>query len=160
MNNNDNLEKITSFDDMELSDNLLRGIYAYGFESPSTIQQLSIGPIQKGRDIIAQAQSGTGKTAAYLIPTLSSIDKRLHEPQALILAPTRELAIQIYTNATGLNTYTKFDIGLLIGGNDHYLNENGEKTFREDCQLIIGTHGKVFYMMNKHYLRSSSLKIV
>jgi len=160
MNNNDNLEKITSFDDMELSDNLLRGIYAYGFESPSTIQQLSIGPIQKGKDIIAQAQSGTGKTAAYLIPSLSIIDKRLHEPQALILAPTRELAIQIYTNATGLNTYTKFDIGLLIGGNDHYLNENGEKTFREDCQLIIGTPGKVFYMMNKHYLRSSSLRIV
>lgn len=160
MNNNDNLEKITSFDDMELSDNLLRGIYAYGFESPSAIQQLSISPIQKGRDIIAQAQSGTGKTAAYLIPSLSLIDKRLHEPQALILAPTRELAIQIYTNATGLNTYTKFDIGLLIGGNDHFLNENGEKTFREDCQLIIGTPGKVFYMMNKHYLRSSSLKIV
>ena len=160
MNNNDNLEKITSFDDMDLSDNLLRGIYAYGFESPSAIQQLSIGPIQKGRDIIAQAQSGTGKTAAYLIPSLSLIDKRLHEPQALILAPTRELAIQIYTNATGLNTYTKFDIGLLIGGNDHFLNENGEKTFREDCQLIIGTPGKVFYMMNKHYLRSSSLKIV
>jgi len=160
MNNNDNLEKITSFDDMELNDNLLRGIYAYGFESPSTIQQLSIKPIQKGRDIIAQAQSGTGKTAAYLIPTLSIIDKRQHVPQALILAPTRELAIQIYNNATGLNTYTKFDIGLLIGGNDHYFNENGEKSFREDCQLIIGTPGKVFYMMNKHYLRSSSLKIV
>jgi translation initiation factor 4A len=160
MNNNDNLEKITSFDDMELSDNLLRGIYAYGFVNPSAIQQLSIVPIQKRRDIIAQAQSGTGKTAAYLIPSLSLIDKRLHEPQALILAPTRELAIQIYTNAIGLNTFTKFDIGLLIGGNDHIVNQNGEKTFREDCQLIIGTPGKVFYMMNKHYLRSTNLKIV
>jgi len=159
-NNNDNLEKITSFDDMDLNDNLLRGIYAFGFVNPSVIQQLSIVPIQKGRDIIAQAQSGTGKTASYLIPSLSLIDKRLHEPQALILAPTRELAIQIYNNAIGLNTYTKYDIGLLIGGNDHFVNQNGEKTFREDCQLIIGTPGKVFYMMNKHYLRCSNLKIV
>ena len=159
-NNNDNLEKITSFDDMDLNDNLLRGIYAFGFVNPSVIQQLSIVPIQKGRDIIAQAQSGTGKTASYLIPSLSLIDKRLHEPQSLILAPTRELAIQIYNNAIGLNTYTKYDIGLLIGGNDHFVNQNGEKTFREDCQLIIGTPGKVFYMMNKHYLRCSNLKIV
>jgi translation initiation factor 4A len=145
---------------MELGDNLLRGIYGYGFEKPSAIQQLAIRPIQQGLDVIAQAQSGTGKTGAFLISTISVIDKRLHEPQVLILAPTRELAIQIYNNAVGLNTYTKYDIGLLIGGNDHNVNQNGEKTFREDCQLIIGTPGKVFYMMNKHFLRSGSLKIV
>ena len=156
----DNVEKIASFDDMELGDNLLRGIYAYGFENPSAIQQMAIRPIKQGRDVIAQAQSGTGKTGAFLISTMSIIDIRLHEPQVLILAPTRELAIQIFTNGVGLNMYTKFDIGLLIGGNDQNVNQSGDRNFREDCQLVIGTPGKVFYMLNKHYLRTNYLKII
>ena len=63
----DKIEKITSFDNMDLPEPLLRGIYAYGFENPSSIQQRAIKPIKDGRDLIAQAQSGTGKTAAFLI---------------------------------------------------------------------------------------------
>ena len=93
----DKIEKITNFDNMDLQEQLLRGVYAYGFEHPSTIQQMAIKPIRDGRDLIAQAQSGTGKTAAFLVSSMSIIDRRLHEPQILILAPTRELAIQIMT---------------------------------------------------------------
>jgi len=152
--------KISSFEDMGLEDNLLRGIFAFGFDIPSTIQQMAIVPIRQGRDVIAQAQSGTGKTGAFLISTMSMVDKRLHEPQVLILAPTRELAIQIYNNAVGLNIFTKFNIGILIGGNDQNINLNGEKSFSENSQIVIGTPGKVFYMMNKHYMRTDNLKVI
>ena len=152
--------KISSFEEMGLEDNLLRGIFAFGFDIPSTIQQMAIVPIRQGRDVIAQAQSGTGKTGAFLISTMSMVDKRLHEPQVLILAPTRELAIQIYNNAVGLNIFTKFNIGILIGGNDQNINLNGEKSFSENSQIVIGTPGKVFYMMNKHYMRTDNLKVI
>ena len=80
---------------MNLREELLRGIYAYGFEKPSAIQQRAIVPCIKGMDVIAQAQSGTGKTATFSIAILEKIDTSLRETQALILAPTRELALQI-----------------------------------------------------------------
>merc|ERR1712198_67994 len=88
-------EVATSFDDMDLNENLLRGIYAYGFEKPSAIQQRAILPCIEGHDVIAQAQSGTGKTATFSIATLQLLDVSKKYPQALILAPTRELAHQI-----------------------------------------------------------------
>jgi translation initiation factor 4A len=80
---------------MSLAEELLRGIYAYGFEKPSAIQQRAIKPLAKGLDIIAQAQSGTGKTATFTIGILQQIDITKQECQALVLAPTRELAQQI-----------------------------------------------------------------
>ena len=88
-------EAVASFDDMELHEDLLRGIYAYGFEKPSAIQQRGIIPILKGYDSIAQAQSGTGKTATFAISILQSINMKDDFCQALVLAPTRELASQI-----------------------------------------------------------------
>jgi translation initiation factor 4A len=84
-----------NFDNMGLRQELLRGIYAYGFEKPSAIQQRAILPMVRGRDLIAQAQSGTGKTATFTIGILQQLDFTLAECQALILAPTRELAQQI-----------------------------------------------------------------
>lgn len=80
---------------MKLKEKLLRGIYAYGFERPSAIQQRAILPCIMGHDVIAQAQSGTGKTATFAISLLQQIDIELNECQALVLAPTRELAQQI-----------------------------------------------------------------
>jgi len=88
-------EVVESFDDLPLHENLLRGIYSYGFEKPSAIQQRGIAPLLKGRDTIGQAQSGTGKTATFVIGTLQKIDYSSRATQALILAPTRELALQI-----------------------------------------------------------------
>ncbi|RUS24736.1 P-loop containing nucleoside triphosphate hydrolase protein, partial [Jimgerdemannia flammicorona] len=80
---------------MNLNNELLRGIYAYGFERPSAIQQRAILPVMKGHDVIAQAQSGTGKTATFSISILQKLDMNINQCQALILAPTRELAQQI-----------------------------------------------------------------
>jgi len=84
---------INNWDDLQLKENLLRGIYSYGFENLSPIQKKSIAPIMTGKDVIAQAQSGTGKTGAFAVSTLQIIDETKKEIQALILAPTRELAI-------------------------------------------------------------------
>lgn len=92
---------VESFDDMNLKEELLRGIYAYGFEKPSAIQQRAIMPCIQGRDVIAQAQSGTGKTATFSISILQQIDTNIRECQALILAPTRELAQQIQKVCSG-----------------------------------------------------------
>ncbi len=86
---------VDNFDDMSLTEALLRGIYAYGFEKPSAIQQRAILPCIKGHDVIAQAQSGTGKTATFSIAILQQLDMSLRQCQALVLAPTRELAQQV-----------------------------------------------------------------
>lgn len=90
----DDLEPCSTFDDMKLKPDLLKGIYAYGFEKPSAIQQRAIRPIVRGRDVIAQSQSGTGKTAVFSISTLQLLDETSREVQALVLSPTRELAEQ------------------------------------------------------------------
>ena len=81
-----------SFDDLDLPENLLRSIYSYGFERPSAIQQRGIKPVVCGRDMIGQAQSGTGKTATFAVGTLARVNFEWRGCQALILAPTRELA--------------------------------------------------------------------
>lgn len=98
-------EIIDNFDDMNLKEELLRGIYGYGFERPSAIQQRAIMPCIRGRDVIAQAQSGTGKTATFSIAILQQIDTSLLDCQALILAPTRELATQIQKVVIALGDY-------------------------------------------------------
>jgi len=104
-------EVIDSFDDMELDENILRGIYSYGFERPSAIQQRAIKPILLSRDTIGQAQSGTGKTAAFTVGALSRIDYKNRQCQGLILAPTRELALQIQKVCLALGDYVKPQVG-------------------------------------------------
>lgn len=98
-------EIIDNFDNMSLKEELLRGIYGYGYERPSAIQQRAIMPCIRGRDVIAQAQSGTGKTATFAIAILQQIDTSLFDCQALILAPTRELASQIQKVVIALGDY-------------------------------------------------------
>lgn len=88
-------EVVDNFDEMSLREDLLRGVYAYGFEKPSAIQQRAIIPCIKGHDVIAQAQSGTGKTATFAVAILQQLDMSIKECQALVLAPTRELAQQV-----------------------------------------------------------------
>ncbi|XP_025421138.1 eukaryotic initiation factor 4A-III-like [Sipha flava] len=91
----EDVEVMSTFDSMHLKEDLIRGIYSYGFERPSAIQQRAIKPMIKGRDVIAQAQSGTGKTATFSIAMLQIVDTQLRESQVLCLSPTRELAVQI-----------------------------------------------------------------
>ena len=109
-------EVCENFDDMSLREELLRGIYAYGFEKPSAIQQRAIVPCVKGHDVIAQAQSGTGKTATFSISILQQIDTKLNSCQALVLAPTRELAQQIQKVVMALGDYMGAQCHACIGG--------------------------------------------
>ena len=94
---------IESFEELELKDNLLRGIYANGYEKPSVIQQKAIRPLLDGRDVIGQAQSGTGKTATFSIGVLQRIEENTNKIQAVILSHTRELALQINEVITNLS---------------------------------------------------------
>jgi superfamily II DNA/RNA helicase len=111
-------DRFGTFDEMNLSENILRGIYSYGFERPSAIQQLAIVPIIKGNDIIAQAQSGTGKTGTFTISVLQKINFELLEPQGLIIVPTRELALQINTVISEIGSFCGVKVYCCIGGQD------------------------------------------
>jgi translation initiation factor 4A len=98
---------------MNIPSELLRGIYAYGFEKPSKIQEKAIVPIMEGRDVLAQAQSGTGKTGTFVIGSIPKIDIALLKPQVLVMVPTRELAQQIAKVASGIGSYMGEGKGIL-----------------------------------------------
>jgi translation initiation factor 4A len=153
-----NWDEITdSFDNMNLRDPLLRGIYAYGFEKPSTIQQRAITAICKGRDVIAQAQSGTGKTATYLIGILNSIDVNNPECQALVLVPTHELADQVKTVLRHLSAHLNVTSHCCIGGT---FIADDSRILRNGVQIIIGTSGRVRDMIvNRKAVNTKYLNI-
>eukprot|EP00095_Tigriopus_kingsejongensis_P007577 snap_masked-scaffold506_size152672-processed-gene-0.7 protein:Tk07577 transcript:snap_masked-scaffold506_size152672-processed-gene-0.7-mRNA-1 annotation:"eukaryotic initiation factor 4a-ii" len=145
-----------SFDDMELREELLRGIYAYGFEKPSAIQQRAIVPCVKGLDVIAQAQSGTGKTATFSISILQQIDTSLAACQALILAPTRELAQQIQKVVMALGDYMGAQCHACIGGTS--VREDMRK-LEAGQHIVVGTPGRVFDMISRKVLRPQDIKM-
>lgn len=143
----------TSFDDMKLKDSVLRGIYAYGFEKPSKIQQKGIVLLYGGNDLIAQSQSGTGKTATFVIGILQKIDETKQITQALILAPTRELARQIFTVTQCLSNNMNIEITLNIGGMRQFNQSFKEK----NPQIIVGTPGRVLDMLKREKIDSSGI---
>jgi len=151
------LQTYNSFDDMDLQMKLLRGIYAYGFEKPSKIQQVGIAPIIKGYDVIGQSQSGTGKTGTFLIGTLQRIDPKDMDLQALILAPTRELSQQILNVCNNLSSYMKLKTYLLIGGNSR--QDDLKNLDKNSYQVVIGTPGRVYDMLSSKYLNTKKLKL-
>eukprot|EP00795_Rhopilema_esculentum_P002884 gene2884-1121_t len=146
-----------TFDSMKIREDLLRGIYAYGFERPSAIQQRAIVPIVKGRDVIAQAQSGTGKTATYSISALQNVDVKVRETQALILSPTRELAVQVQKVILALGDYMSVQCHACIGGTNV-----GEDIRKLDYgqHIVSGTPGRVFDMIKRRNLRTRSIKML
>ena len=146
-----------SFDDLDIKDNLLRGIYGNGYETPSAIQQKAIKPIIDGCDIIAQAQSGTGKTATFSIGLLHKIDETKKETQAIILAHTRELALQIESVIKKLSEYMNVSINLSVGGTTV---RNNIDELLKNPQIVIGTPGRVLDMINKKALDTRDLKIM
>lgn len=147
---------VDNFDNMDLKSELLRGIYAYGFERPSAIQQRAIIPVLKGHDVIAQAQSGTGKTATFSISILQRIDINIKQTQALILAPTRELAQQIQKVVVALGDYMNVDCMACVGGT----NVRDDMTrLQEGVHIVVGTPGRVFDMINRRALKTDSVKI-
>jgi|TARA_B110001450_G_scaffold256438_1_gene286931 translation initiation factor 4A len=149
------LQIYETFDDMDLKEDILRGIYSYGFEKPSSIQQRAIKPLIEGKDLIAQAHSGTGKTATFTIGALEIIDKSIMKPQVIILAPNRELAMQIFNVFNSLNDYHGVKGGLIMGGTD--LRENF-KILDEGVQYIVGTPGRIYDMLKRYALVTDSIK--
>lgn len=149
-------EVVDNFDAMELKPELLRGIYAYGFEKPSAIQQRAIIPVIKGHDVIAQAQSGTGKTATFSISILQSIDVNVKACQALVLAPTRELAQQIQKVLVALGDYLNIECYAAVGGTSV---REGMAKLQEGVHVIVGTPGRVFDMIQRRALKTDHIKI-
>jgi len=145
-----------NFDEMNLREDLLRGIYAYGFEKPSAIQQRAIIPCIRGRDVIAQAQSGTGKTATFSISILQQLDLNIKSCQALILAPTRELAQQIQKVVLALGDFMGVTCHACIGGTN--VKEDARK-LEIGAQVIVGTPGRVSDMITRKALSTKNIKL-
>lgn len=145
-----------SFEELPLRQEILRGIFGYGFEKPSVIQQLAIPPILTGGDVIAQAQSGTGKTATFSIAVLQQIREDVPEVQALLLAPTRELALQTFKVITTLGQYLKMKAYACIGGTS--VGESARQ-LRELCpQVVVGTPGRVIDLIGRGALRPQTIR--
>ena len=154
--------KFKSFDDMEfLNYDLLRGIFDYGFQNPSKIQNLTIQDIYDGYDVIAQSQSGTGKTGAFTIGALSVIDITQNHPQVLILATTRELATQIHFVISNISKFMDIKIALAIGGTQMSNDNNNKNPYKHirNSHIIIGTPGRVFDYINRKAFNPKKLKM-
>ncbi|RYR30123.1 hypothetical protein Ahy_B01g054962 isoform D [Arachis hypogaea] len=149
-------EVYDSFDAMGLQENLLRGIYAYGFEKPSAIQQRGIVPFCKGLDVIQQAQSGTGKTATFCSGILQQLDYSLTECQALVLAPTRELAQQIEKVMRALGDYLGVKVHACVGGTS--VRED-QRILASGVHVVVGTPGRVFDMLRRQSLQPDHIKM-
>jgi translation initiation factor 4A len=147
----------SSFDEMKLPDDLLRGIYSYGFERPSDIQQKAIVPMVQGRDVLAQAQSGTGKTGTFVIGSLSHVDPAVHKPQVLILVHVRELAEQIAKVATALSSVMKTKVLCAVGGN---ALQNDIRALEDGAQFIVGTPGRIYDLINRGVLDRSEIRVL
>jgi translation initiation factor 4A len=146
-----------NFDDMCLPDNLLRGIYSYGFEKPSPIQEKGIAPIAEGRNLLAQAQSGTGKTGTFSIGSMARIDPTLKAPQVLVLVPTRELAFQIEKVARGLGSHIPISVHSITGGSSVY---EDIRALDRGAQFIIGTPGRTYDLIYRKAFNIKHLRVL
>jgi len=140
------------FSDLGLPEPLMKAVMEVGYEVPSPIQAQSIPVLLEGRDVLGQAQTGTGKTAAFALPLLANIDVKSNKTQVIILAPTRELAIQV---AEACETYAKHLHGLNVlavyGGQSY---DNQLRQLRRGAQVVVRTPGRVM-----DHLRRKTLKL-
>ena len=158
MSNMSNMS-IDNWDDLDCDDAILRGIYSYGFETPSSIQKQAIKPMSSGVDIIAQAQSGTGKTGCFIIGTLTRLICNEPTTQAIIISPTRELSIQTYNVFKNIGTYIEnLKLHLLIGGTSKNLDIKNLK--EEQPHVLIGCAGRIMDMLNRKLINTNTLKIM
>src|SRR5512134_3968115 len=145
-----------SFDGLGLSEAVLAAVREVGYESPSPIQLAAIPPLLEGRDMLGQAQTGTGKTAAFALPILARIDPNQHKPQALVLAPTRELAIQV---AEAFQKYAHhlpgFHVLPIYGGQSYYPQL---QALKRGVHVVVGTPGRVIDHLDRGTLDLSELR--
>lgn len=150
---------IHSWDELEIEPNILRGIFGYGFENPSPIQQKAIKPIIEGRDVIAQAQSGTGKTATFTIGALQRVNIAEFSTQVLILSPTRELSTQTSKVVSNLGCFMNgLKIQTLFGGSS--IEEGSSFSNRNIPHIICGCPGRVHDMMRRERISSKTIKLI
>jgi superfamily II DNA/RNA helicase len=148
-----------TWDELDLNPDLLRSIYGHGFEKPSPIQSKGIAPIKEGRDIIAQAQSGTGKTGCFTVGALSRVNVQENSSQVLIMAPTHELAQQIASVIHGLsNMITGIRIKTVIGGSS--IDEDANEIRENPPHIIVGCPGRVFDMIRRRHINANKFKLV
>lgn len=156
-----NENTVQSWDELDIPTNLLRGIYAYGFENMSPIQKKAIKPMMSGNDIIAQAQSGTGKTATFTIGSLSKVQLNLQSPQVLVLSPTRELSKQTTTVFKGLGCMMDgLNVHTLVGGSS--VEEDISLMRNHPPHVITGCPGRVYDILkkNNHICKTMNMVIL
>ncbi|KAG5398233.1 hypothetical protein IGI04_020047 [Brassica rapa subsp. trilocularis] len=151
------IEPITNFNDMGIKEDVLRGVYEYGFEKPSAIQQRAVMPILQGRDVIAQAQSGTGKTSMIALSVCQIVDTSSREVQALILSPTRELASQTEKTIQAIGLHANIQAHACIGGKS--VGEDIRK-LENGVHVVSGTPGRVCDMIKRRSLRTRAIKLL
>ena len=153
------LQIFNSWDELDIDSDLLRGIYAYGFEKPSPIQAKAICPIKEGKDVIAQAQSGTGKTGAFTVGALSRVNINENFNQVLILSPTHELAQQTFTVANSLShMMTGIRIKTIIGGSS--IDTDANDIRENPPHVIVGCPGRIYDMIRRRHINANKLKLV
>lgn len=145
------------FKDLPLSEEVIKGIEELGFTSLFPIQAQAIIPLLRGNDVIGQAQTGTGKTAAFGIPMIERLDPKVRNVQGLILEPTRELAIQVAQHINQLGKYVKFHILPIYGGEPI---EKQVRALENGAQIIVGTPGRIIDHLRRKTLNLASVKIV
>jgi translation initiation factor 4A len=154
-----NVHEIKTWDELELNPNLLRGIFGYGFEKPSPIQSKAIKPVIEGKDVIAQAQSGTGKTATFAIGALQGVNIEEQSTQVLILSPTRELSSQTAKVVSNLSMFMSgLKVKTLFGGSS--VEEGSSFSSKNIPHIICGCPGRVFDMMRRDRLSSKTIKLI
>ena len=151
--------KYENWNNFNLKDDLLRGIYSYGFENPSNIQQIAIKPALDKRDLIAQAQSGSGKTGTFTISILELININVNQTQAIVVAPTRELATQISNVFSNIGSFMKnLKIKTLVGGSP--IQKDISYLKYKKPHVIIGCIGRINDMVNRKLLHIEELKVL
>ena len=145
-----------NFENLNLNEDLVKGIYLYGFIKPSQIQIKGIASINTGMDCIIQSQSGTGKTATYLLSILNKLDNTINNCQGIIITPTHELANQVYDVAINLSKFTNYKITKCIGGTNFYQNRNELK----NTNLIIGTLGRLHHILIESAFNIYNIKFI
>jgi translation initiation factor 4A len=147
------------FKELQDKNDLLRGIYSYGFEKPSPIQSKAVKPLMDGRDLIAQAQSGTGKTGCFTVGTLYRIEPDKPGVQAMILAPTRELSRQIASVVESISSQMKgVNVQVLIGGTS--TDSDKERLVANKPQVIVGCPGRIHDMLRRRFIDPRGIKLI
>src|SRR5881275_1890949 len=148
---------MTTFADLGLEPTLLEAVHDVGYEAPSPIQEQAIPPLLEGLDVIGQAQTGSGKTAAFGLPMLQQVDPALHEVQGLVLTPTRELCIQVTQALRAYGSRKGVDVVAVFGGAPI---RSQQAQLRAGGQVVVGTVGRVKDLISRHSLLLNACRLV